>query len=238
MNHPAGATKSSCTRDVVSAAEGYRLWAQSYDTDSNPVVALEFRCVADKLDSIAGKVFLDVACGTGRWMSAATANGAQAFGVDLSGDMLEMARRKPAIMRRLIRADAHYIPVADDFADMVMCSFGLGYMRDQNRFIKELARVTRTGGKVILSDFHPCTEAIGLSRSFRLADKVFEIAHHCYSSDWLLDCGRCVGLELRQVNELRFGEPECEVLRRAGKEQLMELLCSVPIVLSIEWERR
>lgn len=222
----------------IPAAEGYRLWSRHYDSNPNPLLALELRTLSRKLDDIAGKVFLDVGCGTGRWMSEAAARGAKSFGVDLSVEMLSVAHAKPLLERCLVRADACDLPFPDQCADMVICSFTLGYIRSQHRVIRELGRIARPGGTVLVSDLHPCARRMGWHRSFRSGSSVFEIEDHAYAGEQLVDAGRDAGLELREIIEPYFGDPEQLMMQRAGKEHLIDEVSSIPAVLALILERR
>ena len=218
-------------------AEGYRLWSQTYDTDPNPLLALEMRTLIGKLDHLSNKVLLDIACGTARWAAYAAAKGARAFGADLVPEMLTVAQRKPRVAGCLVQADAHWLPFTGECADIVICSFALGYMRDPERLIEELGRVTKRGGAVIAGDLHPQALDAGWRRTFHCGSTLFEIENHSYSYDQLINAGRCANLELREVFQPYFGEPELAIMRSAGKVELIEEALHVPAILILAWER-
>src|ERR1019366_5591536 len=54
---------------VLTASQGYEIWSAHYDRDPNPLLALESRLLAPRLGHLDGRTVLDVATGTGRWMS-------------------------------------------------------------------------------------------------------------------------------------------------------------------------
>ncbi len=226
-----------CTPLRVSVAEGYRLWSQTYDLVPNPLLALEFRMLSQRLEGVVGKVFLDVACGTGRWMIEAAARGAKTIGLDLCREMLVAASGKPPLAGRLVQADARGLPVRDQAADMVLCSFCLGYTESPDRVLAELCRTTRHGGTVVVSDFHPEAHHLGWRRSFRVGVDVFEIENYCHSLDQLVAAGQRTGMRLKGVLEPHLGEPEGRIMQAAGRQDLMEQLSAIPAVLIIEWER-
>ncbi len=226
-------------RDPVrlSVSEGYRLWSQTYDLEPNPLLALEFRTLSHKLENVAGKTFLDVACGTGRWMVEATLRGARTIGLDLCREMLLVAAGKPRLADHLIQAEAENLPLRDQSADLVMCSFCLGYAESPDQVLAELCRVTRYGGSVLVSDFHPDAHQAGWRRSFRSGSEVFEIECYRHTPSRLIAAGQRTGMRLRQVLEPRLGEQEQHILERAGKGDLLEELSAIRAVLIIEWER-
>ena len=221
----------------LPVVEGYRLWSRTYDLEPNPLLALEFRTLSRILEGIPGKTFLDVACGTGRWMIEAALRGARTIGLDLCHEMLLVAAGKPRLADHLAQADAGRLPLRDQSADMVMCSFCLGYAESPDQVLAELCRVTRNGGSVLVSDFHPDAHEAGWRRSFRNGSDVFEVECHRHTLTQLLAAGERTGMRLRQVLEPRFGEPERQMIIRAGKEDLLEQLFAVRAVLIIEWER-
>jgi ubiquinone/menaquinone biosynthesis C-methylase UbiE len=90
----------------LSPLTAHALWAATYDQDANPLVSLEERTVEPLLPaSMVGQVTLDVACGTGRWLTKFARRGAMVVGLDLSSEMLHQASARPALATRLIQAD-------------------------------------------------------------------------------------------------------------------------------------
>ena len=221
----------------VSVNAGYRLWSRSYDSDANPLLALEQRTLSDMLEGVAGRVFLDVACGTGRWMAEAAARGARCFGVDLNTGMLSAAQRKLPLDGRLARADALDLPFPDRCAGMAVCSFALGYIRPRARLISELGRTVERGGTVLVSDLHPHARRNGWRRSFRSGSEVFEIESDSWTIEELMNAGSASGLRLRKIVEPHFGHPEHLIMKKAGKASLIDEVSSVPAILAVVWAR-
>ncbi len=231
-------TREHGTPIRITAPLGYRIWSETYDADPNPLLSLEGRILFRKLDHAAGKVFVDVACGTGRWMSAAAARGASVIGVDSCAEMLAVARRTRLPGARLLQADAHRLPLRDSCADVVVCSFSLAYMSSCRQVIGELGRIAGRGATVLVSDLHPHACRAGWQRSFRIGSEVFEIEHECHAAGELLEAGAQAGLELREIIEPHFGEAEEIIMKLAGKGQLFAEVSAIPAILAIEWRRR
>ncbi len=221
----------------LSPLEAHRIWSESYDADPNPMLALEARVLSPALGDLCGSVFLDAACGTGRWLEQARARGAAAWGVDLSGEMLRQARHKPGLAGTLARADAGALPFADGIADVVLCAFSLAYLEPLEPALAELARAVKPGGQLIATDLHPDGYRRGWTRSFSSGGQAYEIEHHPYTKEQWLAAGRGAGLELIELREPRFEGPEREIFRRAGKEHLFEETREIPAVLIVRWRR-
>lgn len=112
----------------------------------------------DKLGIGAGSKVLEIACGTGR-DSALIADRVGASGElhlqDLSSDMMRVCRKKlgdhPAVASFAL-ANALHLPYPDNYFDAVYSFGALGEFSDQARALKEMARVTKPGGKVVAGD--------------------------------------------------------------------------------------
>ena len=221
----------------VSAIEGHGIWASSYDRGPNPLLALETRVLLDRLEPLRGCRFLDVACGTGRWTALAHGRGAQVWGMDFCIEMLLEASRKTDLAGCLSLADVCFMPIADGVADVTLCSFALGYFPSPRRAIAEMARVTRRGARVIVTDLHPSAVAAGWTRSFRSEGEIYEMDHHLHPvADWE-GAAEAAGLALDWRLDAKFGEPEREIFRGAGKDSSFEELSRIPALLAMCWTK-
>ena len=92
---------------------------------------------------------LDVATGTGDLAIELASRGASVVGIDFSERMLELARRKaPGI--EFLRGNALDLPFGDGEFDAVTVGFGARNFSDLAAGLRELARVTRPGGRVVV----------------------------------------------------------------------------------------
>jgi ubiquinone/menaquinone biosynthesis C-methylase UbiE len=222
---------------LVSALQGHQRWARHYDSHPNPLLSLETRVLGDLLPPIAGLRFLDVACGTGRWMTYLRQRGAHVFGVDVCAEMLAEAQRKPLARGRSVVGDATRLPFRSGAVDTVLCSFAVGYLADLQSAVAEMARVARPGARVIISDLHPERVSNGWTRSFRLGADVYEMEHFGPSLEQLRAAGQAGGLKLHTQIEACFGEPERPHFRGAGKEHVYFSLTGVSAVWVGIWTK-
>jgi demethylmenaquinone methyltransferase/2-methoxy-6-polyprenyl-1,4-benzoquinol methylase len=96
-----------------------------------------------------GSKVLDVATGTGDLAIEAASRGAEVIGSDFSEGMLERARVKaPAI--RFEQADALALTYADNAFDAATVGFGARNFADLEQGLREMTRVVRPGGKVVV----------------------------------------------------------------------------------------
>jgi ubiquinone/menaquinone biosynthesis C-methylase UbiE len=173
---------------------------------------------------LRGRIVVDAAAGTGRWTSYCQAQDAQTVAVDCCVEMLASAPR-PVVL-----ADANRLPLADNFADVTICAFALGYAP---ACLPELTRVTRKGGAVLVSDVHPDAIRGGWTRTFRRGTEVISVAHHPYALEDLFTAG----LRLDCLVEPRFGEPERAVFEKAGKLAAFEEAARHPAIFVARWTK-
>ena len=147
------------TRWYDFQAPVYRLWRNRYDT---PLVERTVSIVRDRIG--AGRI-LDAGCGTGLF-SIALASGlpdSQIVGVDLSNGMLEVAksqaRARALHNAEFSRADVAGLPFGPDSFDAVVAAGLLPNVNDHLRVLRELSRVVRAGGRLLIVEFD--REAMG-----------------------------------------------------------------------------
>lgn len=95
----------------------------------------------------------DVGCGTGALTSAILAgcDPAAVCGIDSSAQFVEQARRRVEDGRaRFEVADATRLPWSDSAFDLAVSGLVLNFVRDQEAMVREMARVTASGGTVAL----------------------------------------------------------------------------------------
>jgi SAM-dependent methyltransferase len=105
-----------------------------------------------------GDVVLDVATGTGNCALLAAKAGARVTGLDLTPELLAVARERAAQAGAEItfdEGDAQELPYEDARFDRVTSVFGAIFAPDQARTAAELLRVTRPGGTIAVSAWTP-----------------------------------------------------------------------------------
>ena len=222
---------------LVSVREGHRLWAPVYDYNPNPLLALESRIVRGLLSDVHPKRVVDVACGTGRWMLYFHQAGAAVAGIDFCREMLAQAARHATLRNRLILGDAQNMPLADEIADLVICSFAASYASDLGRLMREIARVTVRGGTVVVSDMHHLAVAAGWRRSFKIGVAVYELEHFDRPPDEIRAAGEAQGLRLFREETASFDKEERAIFERAGKQHLYARIRKIPAVWAGLWKR-
>jgi len=106
--------------------------------------------------------FLDIGTGTGQILERFAKSIRQGWGIDLSSEMLSIARanlEEKGIGNCAVRqGDMYQVPFSAESFDMVSIHQVLHYTDEPGRAIGEAARVLRTGGKLGIVDFAPHEE--------------------------------------------------------------------------------
>ena len=222
----------------VDAVEGYERWAPTYDRAPNPLLAREERYLLPFLTDLGSKSVLDLACGTGRWLERLMSQGSKSgVGVDRSIAMLRVAGRKSEIRQRLVEAACEDLPFASAAFDLAICSFALGHIGDLEAIVRELARVTRPGADVFVSDLHPEAYARGWRVGFRDGPSAVQIEMRSRSAEEIIQAFSSRGFECRTHVSLWLGEPEEMFFAQAGKSHSFVESCRPPAVLACHFRR-
>ncbi|MDX6225188.1 MAG: demethylmenaquinone methyltransferase / 2-methoxy-6-polyprenyl,4-benzoquinol methylase [Frankiales bacterium] len=130
------AERYDLTNDVLSLGQD-RLWR---------------RAVLKAVAPQPGERVLDLAAGTGTSSEPFAARGAFVVPADFSLGMLRVGKRaRPSLP--FVAGDAMRLPFADAVFDAVTISFGLRNVSDPDGALRELQRVTKPGGRLVVCEF-------------------------------------------------------------------------------------
>ncbi len=144
--------------DVAAMFDGV---AKRYDV-TNDVLSLgqdrRWRtAVLKAIDPVPGERVLDLAAGTGTSSVPLAQAGAYVVPCDFSQGMLQVGK-KARPMLPFTAGDGTNLPFADDTFDAVTISFGLRNIVDPDAGLRELLRVTRPGGRLVVCEFSSPTQ--------------------------------------------------------------------------------
>lgn len=172
-----------------------------------------------------GERVLDLACATGivaRQVSPTVGRGGEVVGVDVSPDMLEVARERAiseGVSVEWREEDASDLELPDDTFDLVLCQQGLQFFDDPAAALQETERVLVDGGRVALNvwqplEHHPVYEPLLEAEARHLEVDLADVATPFVFGDdeRLYTLLREAGFDRIQIAErtldVRFDDPE------------------------------
>lgn len=229
MFHPEGPSLLELAEQALSSTRrGYDLLAPTFDRTPfrtpDPILRAVGRVVAA---GPPARRALDICCGTGAGLEALAPHADELVGVDFSEPMLEVARRRLALLgidAELRCQDVLQLPATGDF-DVVTCCGALGHFvgDDEGRLLRVAHGLLRPGGSLILAtSMHPRRRELAwwLSRGFNGAMHVrnavlqppFVMFYLTFTVPRVLDALRSAGFEADVVDP---ADPERPRLRIA-----------------------
>jgi ubiquinone/menaquinone biosynthesis C-methylase UbiE len=205
---------------ILPTREGYDLWSATYDTDGNPLIALEEPLVDQLLGDVRGLSILDVGCGTGRHAIRLAKAGAKVHALDFSSAMLERAQQKSAAGNIVFRVHdlSQPLPFVGESFDRVICGLVVDHIEDLVGLFREMGRVCRQGGAIIISVMHPAMMLRGVQARFHDPEKgeIRPASVPNQISDYVMAATRA-GLRLDHCSEHAIDEVLANRLERARR---------------------
>ena len=146
---------------------------------------------------------LDIGTGTGRMLEILADRVKRSVGIDLSSDMLAVARsnieRAGLTHAHVRQGDMYQLPLEDASIDLAILHLVLHYSDDPAKVIKEASRVLRADGRLIVVDFAVHTEEFFRS----------EFKHHRlgFTDEEIRQCFNSAGISTLQEPRQLIGDP-------------------------------
>jgi phosphatidylethanolamine/phosphatidyl-N-methylethanolamine N-methyltransferase len=149
----ASASDAAHQMDEADVREAYRRWAPVYDYTFGKVSTAGRRHAVEIINNGTGKV-LEVGVGTGLSLPEYKPH-LEITGIDLAPEMLDRARERVAAEKLtnvagLHEMDAGNLQFPDASFDTVVAMYVITVVPDPEKVMRELARVVKPGGEVML----------------------------------------------------------------------------------------
>ncbi|WP_235215263.1 class I SAM-dependent methyltransferase [Phaeacidiphilus oryzae] len=159
----------------------YEAFARVYarNSESNPINALYERpAILALAGDVRGRRVLDAGCGPGAHSAELIDGGAEVTGLDLSADLLAVARERLGPDVPLHRLDLRRpLPFPDGAFELVLCSLVLHYLEEWGPTLSEFRRLLVPGGRVVLSTHHPLMD-------MRVSGSDDYFGRYAFTEDW------------------------------------------------------
>jgi ubiquinone/menaquinone biosynthesis C-methylase UbiE len=218
----------------------FDIWAETYDTQLNPLVMLEERHLKQLFLEVSNRRVLDAGCGSGRWLTYLSSMCPRTLhGIDTSSAMLQLASQKNIPGVELHHCSSEVTPFADRSFDLILSSFVLSYIEDVRRLAVEIDRIALNGCDLFLSDMHPETQVrLAWKRSFRSSQGKIELASVRHSLPNVVEIFDSLGWRLCATIEADFSTPEREVFVAAGRLNNFLEAVGLPAIYILHLQKR
>jgi ubiquinone/menaquinone biosynthesis C-methylase UbiE/cytosine/adenosine deaminase-related metal-dependent hydrolase len=229
------------TAAMAAPSDIFDTWAQVYDEQPNPLLALEQRFLSRMLPEVTGLNVLDAGCGTGRWLQLlAQHHPASLVGVDSSPRMLERAKNKLGSVASIFHTEScTSLPLQPNTFELVLASFVLSYLDNIEEFARELYRVTRPGATVFVTDMHPDTAiSCNWKRAFKVNGTEEQLKATTHLLHEIVQTFHVCGFELLAGVEPSFDSAEKQIFEQNGKLSSYDTSAGLPAIYILQLRKK
>jgi demethylmenaquinone methyltransferase/2-methoxy-6-polyprenyl-1,4-benzoquinol methylase len=186
---------AECQSPDFGGADEYAGVARFYDFLIEPFMHGLRKAVRNRALELGRRSFLDVACGTGRQLEMFKGHDVRGTGIDSSGAMLAVARKKTRSGISYVQGDASVMPFADQSFECASITFALHEMerRARAKVVSEMFRVLSPGGTLLVVDY-VFPQGLFSKTALSLASLIERAAgsrhYHCYR-EFIAERGAC-----------------------------------------------
>jgi SAM-dependent methyltransferase len=187
----------------MNVRDAYNQWAEQYDSNQNKTRDLEAVSLRETLAGHHFKRTLEIGCGTGKNTAWLLSVSEQVLSIDLSPEMLAIARSKITSERVTFhQADINW---TWDFAtggfDLVTFSLVLEHIEELRPIFEKVANLLNPGGKVYIGELHPFKQYSGAKARFETEQGTQIVACYNHHVTDFTGAAKYAELDVESINE-------------------------------------
>lgn len=225
--------------------------ASAYDNVLVPVLFESWAArLIEEYGPWEGGHVLDLATGSGifaQLVAGQVGPGGMVLGVDINSEMLALAKKRCAGLTpevKFIESPASPLEISSDSVDVVVCQQGFQFFPDKDAAAREMHRVLREEGKVVITTWRPVAEcqffgsicdALGAIGEQEISD-MMRLPFDFMPESQLTDHFESAGFANVQIDR-----QEQDLVMRGGGAQAVEVAYATPIrpkLLALSEERQ
>ncbi len=218
--------------------KAYDLWSASYDQQpDNLMLALDESIFSQLINniSIENTVILDIGCGTGRhWDTILVKKPQKLIGFDVSEGMLKILREKFPHAESY-RSSGHQLDrINDSSCDLIISTLAVAHIENLEEAFYEWNRVLKTGGDIIITDYHPEALAKGAERTFCHNNKIISVKNHIHALEKIRALGRRLNWRETSFKERHIDDSVRHYYEKKQALAVFERFSGLPVIYGIQ----
>lgn len=226
----------------TAAAPAYDLWAATYDEQpDNLMLALDEELFARlaPAERMEGKHITDIGCGTGRhWAKIFAARPMSLTGYDVSEGMLMKLKEKYPAANTLLLSNDRLASSESLSCDLVVSTLTIAHIKDLGAAFAEWNRILRSGGEVIITDFHPELLAKGGARTFSHGNRSVTIKNFVHPVKDIIALGADLGWELTELDERKIDESVRAFYEKQNALHVFDKFKGLPVIFGMVLKKK
>jgi ubiquinone/menaquinone biosynthesis C-methylase UbiE len=222
--------------------KAYDIWSESYDFQpGNLMLMLDERIFSALIGPISlhDKNVADIGCGTGRhWEKIYAKKPARLLGFDISAGMLQRLKLKYPDAVIHLTHDNLLGSVGNAVIDCLISTLTIAHIQNIDEAISSWARVLKTGGDLIITDFHPTSLAYGGMRSFRHRGRSLSVTNYIHPLEKLQNIFNKYNLVEVNREEINVNDEVKPYYESQNALSVYERFIGIPIIYGLHLKKR
>jgi len=233
--------KRNLVPKTASPDVAFDLWATDYDLQpDNMMLAWDEEIFSNLINNmdLRNKIIADIGCGTGRhWNKILKRKPKRLIGFDVSEGMLKMLKEKFPM------AETHHLKndqlkeLENESCDIIFSTLTIAHIQNAEKALQEWNRILRSGGEIIITDFHPTALAKGGKRTFNHNGKTIAVKNYVHSIDKLKAIARQLHWEVLRLIEKSIDISARPFYEKQNALQVYESWKGMPIIYGIHLKK-
>ena len=224
-----------------SVVEAYDLWSAEYDMQpDNLMLHLDGKLFSYLFSqvNVKGRQVADIGCGTGRhWPLIFSKEPAGLTGFDVSGGMLKKLTEKYPAARTSLITDNLFSGIADAAYDLIISTLTVAHIEDIDEAIHAWSRLLKSGGEIIITDFHPHTLASGGKRTFKHNKAVIAVRNYVHPIYTIKEALLKNNFYLLSQEEIKINDDMKSFYARQNAMHVFEKYKGFPVIYGIHLKK-